>query len=111
MAAFLSLVSCGEPEVPATTPGGGMNIQTYFTTSTFGLGNPVGNVQIIMDYVKDKQFNNYYAAGSDTAAVQAYTDAGSHYNNSAKRTPAYWTVVWGQNGAQPQCWGAFDNDF
>lgn len=29
--AFISLISCGSPEVPTTTPGGGINLQTFYS--------------------------------------------------------------------------------
>ncbi len=111
VAAWLSFISCGPstPETPATVPGGGMKIQTFYSQGT-GM-TPVGNVQIVLDYVKDTQFNNYYAAGNDTKAISANTDGNGNYSNPDKRTPAYWTFVWGQNGSQPQCSTAFDNDY
>jgi hypothetical protein len=71
----------------------------------------MGGVQIIMDYVRDAQYQNYYSAGSDTSEISALTDPNGTYYNPGKRTPAVWSFVWGQNGAQPQCWSAFDNDF
>jgi hypothetical protein len=94
---------------PPQIAGGGMKVETFYSQ---GVGmTPQGGVQIIMDYIRDAQYQNYYAAGSDEGPISTLTDANGNYSNPNKRTPAVWSFVWGQNSAQPQCWAAFDNDY
>ena len=107
-APLLILASCkngGPVELPpATVPGGGMNIQTWYDYA------PAGFVQIILTWIRDQQFNNYETAGSEKY-VSTVTNPNGAYDDQTARTPAIWSFVWGQNGAYPQCWSAFDNDF
>jgi len=80
-----------------------MVIETLFQ-DTFEMDPiPMPGAQILMQYVKDAQYNKYYAAGIDTSSINAYTGANAEYFNADKRTPAYWSFAWGPGGAHPEC--------
>jgi hypothetical protein len=64
---LLVLLRCGSPSNPnsgRTTPGGGMEIHTYYEEDG---SSPVsiGYVNLLGSYVKDIGFNIYYPSGSD----------------------------------------------
>jgi hypothetical protein len=107
---LLSQWGCANKAPEATQPGGGMSIFTYYQAELDGPIQTVAGAQIELSYVSDKQYQQYYAAGSDYSPVNAFTGPNGQYYNANKRSPALWTFTWGANGAHPECLAAFGNN-